>query len=181
VRIEVNRRNVADVLALVVFLAVLVSGLIYLSYALPTPGPGATVAVPSSPFATSTGSPGVAGAGEKLSVWDRAFSSEILDILRIGLVVAAAFALAGVAQRVTLGQYAFKAGPVEFSALDASAENVKNVVAAVENVRTETSERVARLKSLVDLMVATTGAESRQLRDELQRLTERLDRGGITP
>jgi hypothetical protein len=162
-----DRRTVADALALLVFAVVLVSGLVSLSHASPTPPPGAAAVDISSPTAPPT-----TQAGERLSVWDRAFSSEILDILRIGLVIVAAFALAGVTQRVVLGQYAFKAGPVELSAIDASAENVKDVVSAVERVKTETSDSVAQLKRLVDLTVATSGAESRQLREDLQRLEQ---------
>ena len=136
-RISKERRRAAYVALWAAFAFTAVVGLIWL-------GTGPAVSTPNVGKPTSPP-----------SVWDRAFTDRLLDLLRIGLVLFGAVVAATIAQRLVLGRLAFKAGPIEFEDLveEAVSQGTQEVNAATEKALKELREETnQRLKELADIV-----------------------------
>ena len=130
-------RNFAKILAAVVFVVILVAALLLIFVARPSlpgaakPRPnqvqGRTVTVtrevtyaPPTPTPTVTPLPQAVkvttttvDAAPDVSIWNRAVTPAVIPLLQVGLAVLTAFLGAAVAQRVVLGFYGLKIGPLE--------------------------------------------------------------------
>jgi hypothetical protein len=103
------------------------------------------------------------------SMWDRAFSNSVLDLLRVAVVVLAAYVVGGVAQRLWLGEFGFEASVFKLAPVvkrfERAAEDINTAVAqATEKLQTQTSARFDKLAGLLE-----------KLTDSVAKLQERLD------
>jgi hypothetical protein len=134
------RKHIADGLAIAVFVAILWVGV------------GSLLHAPASAVASGN------------SVLDRAFSPEVLQVIRLGLVVFAAFVGAALVQRTILGKFGFKVGPIELAEL----EDLGPVLApAIKKVGDDFKEELEKLS-------AETNARFEALNIALQELDATL-------
>src|SRR5207253_1588247 len=85
------------------------------------------------------------------AIWDRAFTNDILDVLRVGVVVVVAFVAGGITQRVILGDFSletslFKLAPVVRASIQRTAEDLNKATAqAVVRLQRQTTSQIDRL------------------------------------
>ena len=135
---RVTRKGVADAAAALVFIVVLVAFL-PATLGSEVPPPSSPAAAPDDPTVPDGPAPEVAGP----SVWDRLLDDAAIRMLRILLVVGAAFALAALTQRIVLGALGFEALGFKLSDLEATRESLEDITELVETQRQEISDQVA--------------------------------------
>lgn len=88
---------------------------------------------------------------DKSDVWSRVFDERTLTLLRIGLVLFAAFVIAGVVQRVVVGEYHFTTPILAMPPSAASLAEVGNVrldlKVELDNLRAEIRKNLAQAAS----------------------------------
>lgn len=133
-------------LAVANWAALAVSVVIFVVGALVVFGPGSPGPATSETTVTTQGAADGQGAG----VLDRAFDDPTLNLLRLALVVLAAFLAGAATQRAILGQFAIKLGTFELPGLAAPVDSAARGLDELKDALIKQARGTAVLKSEVD-------------------------------
>jgi hypothetical protein len=112
------------------------------------------------------------------AIWDRAFTNVILDLLRIAVIILAAFVAGGIAQRVWLGDFSletsiFKLAPVVGASIQRTADDLNKATSqAVARLQEQTTNQIDKLAGIVEESVANQQKGLADLTTKVDALTD---------